>query len=571
MTTTRMFSERMSRLNWVFWLAFAVLAANVFLFYVLNCLQPLSSDDYMYCFIFGQTGRVASIGDIVDSQIYHWLHSNGRTVIHCIVQFLLMYDKAVFNIVNTVALCVLAYGCMKLLAEPGRSGRAVVVCVVLALFVLLTPGQGATLLNVAAGVNTLWAYGMLTMFLWLVCSSEQRAQLTALLLSPLMGNVHEGMSIGVLGFLLLYTALNWQKKQRLLLCAVIILFALGLAGNLFAPGTRDRMAEAGVHNAGLYDLFLGLLDTVEKLFTGGISVLRFSLPTMLLASVAPVGLVYYRSEGWNRKNVLVVCFLFAALLQACAVLSGGSALLYDRAWAGVLYFSLLSALVYFIPILQSASPCWKAGCVLGAGGLSVLLFAWAMPAARVNSSCAHDIIAQHMAGRPYAVVSRPSGFVPIVFWHDCGIVANCTYYTNRFAARYHGVNDICSISSRWGQVIESISPDALAKAQKGGVQMLENGILFFMVDRDVISLQGEYSTKQTNSVYVTLGPWTIPVIPMGDKYGVFVEVDATISACRFRGTLPEQKSLYIEISEELMDTLRSDGELGGEQVQRQVQ
>lgn len=72
-------------------------------FYLMNVYSPLYVDDWHYCFIFGTTTPIASIGDIFRSQAIHYMEFNGRVVPHLFVQFFDgLVGKPLFNVVNTV-------------------------------------------------------------------------------------------------------------------------------------------------------------------------------------------------------------------------------------------------------------------------------------------------------------------------------------------------------------------------------------------------------------------------------------------------------------------------------------
>ena len=83
----------------------------------LNCMTPLSGDDYVYAFIWPNqfmniplpenAVRVKSVHDVILSQWRHYLTGNGRTVAHLFVQFFIWKGKWLFNIFNAFAFVIL--------------------------------------------------------------------------------------------------------------------------------------------------------------------------------------------------------------------------------------------------------------------------------------------------------------------------------------------------------------------------------------------------------------------------------------------------------------------------------
>ena len=67
---------------------------------ILNFLTPLLADDYSYGLNLNEK-RIASIMDIFDYQVWHYFNWGGRTVAHTLAQILLVFPKAVFNILNS--------------------------------------------------------------------------------------------------------------------------------------------------------------------------------------------------------------------------------------------------------------------------------------------------------------------------------------------------------------------------------------------------------------------------------------------------------------------------------------
>ena len=52
------------------------------IFYLMNVWTPFHADDWHYCFIYGTTQPIRTIGDILTSQYTHYFEQNGRFIPH---------------------------------------------------------------------------------------------------------------------------------------------------------------------------------------------------------------------------------------------------------------------------------------------------------------------------------------------------------------------------------------------------------------------------------------------------------------------------------------------------------
>ena len=157
----------------------ALVFTGIFLFlFVFNWFSPLSfGDDYVYSFIWtGQSlyeplpesaRRVASWGDLLDSQWLHYFTWSGRTVAHFLAQFFLWKGKTTFNVINTFVSILLIceiYWCI----YKGKISLTFSYSAIICIFILLwacTPGFGVIFFWVTGACNYLWTNVILTGFL----------------------------------------------------------------------------------------------------------------------------------------------------------------------------------------------------------------------------------------------------------------------------------------------------------------------------------------------------------------------------------------------------------------------
>lgn len=141
---------------------FPLLCALVFLVVLgLTALTPMVSDDYAYCFSFADWTRIRHVGQIIPSMAEHRNVTNGRVIVHGLVQLLLLLPRPVYcvlNALNAVLLCVLI---RRLVALSSRKQE---------LMILLFSICGFSCFLPAFGENVLWLDGSLNYFWGLSCS-----------------------------------------------------------------------------------------------------------------------------------------------------------------------------------------------------------------------------------------------------------------------------------------------------------------------------------------------------------------------------------------------------------------
>lgn len=225
-------------------------------FFLLNYFTPLAGDDFQYQNIFGSQERIGSLADIVQSQWKHYFTWGGRSVVHTIDQFFLMYDKMAFNIANTIVFLLfvlLIYKCV----YPNGISNSFLALEYIALWFCI-PGVGTSIVWQTMSCNYLWGSTMvLALFLpyrFLLNSDSRAGQASQplwknILLAVLMlpAGLLAGWSIEAGGAMLLagiVLILFWQKRGSRRIAAWEITGLLGaLAGYallILAPGNYAR-------------------------------------------------------------------------------------------------------------------------------------------------------------------------------------------------------------------------------------------------------------------------------------------------------------------------------------------
>ncbi len=520
-------------------LAVGVAATLSLLFYLLNLFQPLAADDFGYCFIWGTEERVGSLRDIFTSQCSHWLELNGRFVAHCLAQFFLMHSKWLFNIANTLVLLGVALGITRLVTNRELPGKAVAFSLILSLFVLLIPACSGTLIWLDGACNYLWSTLLVTLFLCLTFSADRRLRALALLLAPIAGNSHEGITIGLVTFLTVYAVLDFSRSRRVspLFCAGLLLCAAGLALNIFAPSTASKMAEVGgaaahTQTSALTMLISGVAWCIKSLAVEHVYADASLYPVCLMLAFAGVTLLRRRRLGLTRENTWVICLLAAVFVQAAAIMYAGA--LGSRPWIGVFYFAFLAALTCLIPMVQGLTKRQQAVVLLLVASAPAALMLRALPPAHTNREHCRYIEQRLLAGE--RVVVKPDIWSSTIttrrYWVGPALSRNCFHYTNIGAALYYGIKPFSVISEETYRKLGLIPTEAIRSAAFGQPVLLPNGELFLILPaetRGVTLSPDEHTGLGTEPDFV----W-----PMGAGYGLLLPVPPGTPGLHIRVALP---------------------------------
>lgn len=209
---------------------------------VMNIWTPFKEDDMSFALIAG-----GSLHDIWQSQVDHFMTSNGRFSDVVATLFCAFLGKQAFNVCNTLVFGLLAH----LVVTLGTGRRSVMaLSMFLALVGCCFPVPGQTLLFVAGSCNYLWAVtASLLLVRYLRCRHDGALGwgrgLLLLLGALIAGNFNEATSFGFFGGLCLYYAVNRRELESR---AVVALtgYLLGILLIVASPGAWHRAAQGGI-------------------------------------------------------------------------------------------------------------------------------------------------------------------------------------------------------------------------------------------------------------------------------------------------------------------------------------
>lgn len=234
----------------------AFIIAGIAFFLRSNYREPVS-DDLLYSFVLDEHplgenqyfNKIETLGDAIHSQQLQYFHSNGRTLIHIIVQmFAGPWGKLAFDIFNTclLFLTITLFGKLALTRSESRS--ALIWIGIIVTFMYLFQDNSTLFLSIAGSLNYLFpmliTLGFMLIFRWLISVSRINPWIMPLILilGLFTGWSQECFSLPLSGAVFVYILLNYRQMPATAIAMSISLF-IGTAILVFAPGNFIRAAS----------------------------------------------------------------------------------------------------------------------------------------------------------------------------------------------------------------------------------------------------------------------------------------------------------------------------------------
>ena len=236
---------------------FLLLCILVFLVVlVLTALTPMVSDDFAYCFSFADWTRIRHVGQIIPSMAEHRNVTNGRVIVHGLVQLLLLLPRPVYcalNALNAVLLCVLI---RRMIALPSRKQEMVILLFGICFFCCFLPAFGENVLWLDGSLNYFWGLSCSLLFLfpflmdYLALPHHESVFLSVMriFLAFVFGTWSENASLVFLFLAVCLYLLQWIKTRQFRLFPLLWIVA-AMAGYVFlitAPATAGRAGAPSV-------------------------------------------------------------------------------------------------------------------------------------------------------------------------------------------------------------------------------------------------------------------------------------------------------------------------------------
>ena len=289
---------------------FWALCALVFLVTLaLTALTPMVSDDFAYCFSWADWTRIRHVSQIIPSMAEHRNVTNGRVIVHGLVQLLLLLPRPVYcvlNALNAVLLCAL----VRRLASPlSRRQELVILLFGICYFCCFLPAFGENVLWLDGSLNYFWGLSFSLLFLYpfladyldLPRRSNPLWSLLRLVPAFVFGTWSENAALVFLFLAACLYLLQWVKTRQFHLFPLLWIAAalLGYVFLMSAPATAGRAGASSISVIG-YNFRLVFQAAREYL-----------LWPLLIWAVLFALAVTYRIE---KRVRIVSCLLFVGAL-----------------------------------------------------------------------------------------------------------------------------------------------------------------------------------------------------------------------------------------------------------------
>lgn len=311
-------------------------------FYMLDRFNLFIVDDYHYTYNFVTGNPIGTLKDIIESQCDHYIHHNGRFLVHCVVQlFCGILGVEWFRIFNTIMFVLFCAMTTRLVCG---TYRAPITWYVITTFIiwLFIPRIGFTILgNISFCVNYLWAGVASLAFILEVQkinnddkSKSFASNISLSVLGAIIGSLQESFSIPISGALFFFFCFNINKFRGPIVWLVCG-YWLGSIALVVAPGNFVRLQTVIEKENTVIAIARRLFTLIQDFY-------------QILIVVFICHIVMWRNEQYRIKqfimqNVLYYGMLVIGLLFAIVVAYKGEHQLFYLGWLGIL---LIMKLIY---------------------------------------------------------------------------------------------------------------------------------------------------------------------------------------------------------------------------------
>ena len=279
--------------------------------------------------------------DIFDYQVWHYFNWGGRTVAHTLAQILLVFPKAVFNILNSFIYTALIYliylhGCFN---KDDKDNSYMLLLIHFILWFII-PVFGQSFIWLVGSCNYLWTTVIILYFLWLyrrnTLSEKWYNLLFMFILGLLAGWTNENTSAGLIVILVFSLIINKVETKKFELSKTRLFGIIGtLAGFIImicAPGNYIRSAEFKDDTFIIIKIIKRTLDITNNLE-------NIILP-LLIVIIILISLKIYHKKKIEKETYTFILGGFAAIYAMVL-----SPTFPERAWTGAIIFFVIAIVI----------------------------------------------------------------------------------------------------------------------------------------------------------------------------------------------------------------------------------
>ena len=229
---------------------YALLALIFVSILILNLSTLLSPDDYNYSFVLGSgepRNKVDTIADCIATSNYLYNNWTGGLLPHVLVGLFRSMNHYVFEIVNTIVFMIMLICANKVLSKK-MTFLGIITSFGYLVFSMMFGEKFAWM---SGALNYLWPTTCMVIFIYFMYkyTMDERelsklGKVSIVLFSFITAFTHENVSFVAGSFLLCLYLFNIKKiwkKDKIFYILTFIMFCLGAAATIFAPGNFTRM------------------------------------------------------------------------------------------------------------------------------------------------------------------------------------------------------------------------------------------------------------------------------------------------------------------------------------------
>ena len=234
------------------------------------------NDDLPYSLFYRGTSRVTNIKQIIMNQRSDYLTINGRFFIHCVVQFMLMFNRNLFSFINSLCI-IITFVFMEKIFDlylstnnlEKKINNVFIYCMITGLFLLI---GSLKYMNywVAGSVNYVWVFTLLIIFIYyyLKCDLKKHKIINCIIFL-FFSCIHECSFVFVLFLIIGDFIKNIIEDKKMKNTFMYLLYCIiSILGGLFvikSPGNAVRMAASqGWYNLSIIERFNLSLPVISK-------------------------------------------------------------------------------------------------------------------------------------------------------------------------------------------------------------------------------------------------------------------------------------------------------------------
>ncbi|MDR1006102.1 MAG: DUF6056 family protein [Bacteroidales bacterium] len=422
---------------------------------LMNFLTPVFSDDFTFAFntdyltrfepdYILSNERIASMNDVfvnIKSMYFYW---SGRVIANSFAFIMSMFDKSVFNVVNSlffIALIVLMY---LHIARKGEKNVPLFLLITVLMFVL-QPTFGMNMLWLSGSCNYLWTMVFILLFLlpFKRYATGESINISPKLLMPAMfllglvaGCTMENMGLMAIAMSMLFIVIIRMNKQRIppFIIAGLIGVVIGYVVLIAAPGNYVRAAHP-IYLKLEYSSFISKI--IHRVYH--LAVLEKEMWIFNLILLFAVAYAAFSKTLKSSKYILLAYVIggFVAYYSLAAapnsnLRAGFPATIITIIVAGQIYMSIKSQRLKYAAVVLSCALA-VVSIVWGVRYLYDFHNKFVQREAYISSEKAKG-------NKNIKTYSITSSTIYRGYWED--IYTNKHYYFNRVVARYYGLKSI---------------------------------------------------------------------------------------------------------------------------------